>query len=166
MKTYMGVKLIQAEVMNLGAYNTLRGWPIPSDEDPTKEGYLVIYPDGYRSWSPKGQFEEYYFALANPTRISPVDINCMVASVEVSKLDPKTTLVGVELVTGFKQYATSACVAPENYDESIGRTVALKKVEDNIWFAMGFVLQWANYGLKRSLREVPQVIGGQIGAAK
>jgi hypothetical protein len=24
------------------------------------EGYKVIYPDGYVSWSPKGEFEDYY----------------------------------------------------------------------------------------------------------
>jgi hypothetical protein len=47
------------------------------------------------------------------------------------------------------QYETSACVAPENYDENLGRQIACKKIEEKLWFALGFVLQWARYGLKK-----------------
>jgi len=60
MEKYLGVKIIKAEPINLGDYNKLRGWKIPENEDPEKEGYLVVYPDGYMSWSPKEVFEEAY----------------------------------------------------------------------------------------------------------
>ena len=60
MKTYIGVKKIDAAPMNLGDYNKYRGWEIPADEDPAKEGYLVKYSDNYESWSPKEVFEEAY----------------------------------------------------------------------------------------------------------
>lgn len=60
MKKYIGVKVIEAEPMSRGDYNKYRGWTIPADEDPEDEGYLVKYPDGYVSWSPKLQFEEAY----------------------------------------------------------------------------------------------------------
>jgi len=60
MEKYIGVKIIEAELMNLGDYNEYRGWTIPEDEDPAREGYLVVYPDGYESWSPKEIFEEAY----------------------------------------------------------------------------------------------------------
>lgn len=33
-----------------------RGEPSPGD-------YLVVYPDGYKSWSPKGAFEEGYIRV-------------------------------------------------------------------------------------------------------
>lgn len=58
--------------MTLGEYNALRGWDIPKNEDPAKEGYLVEYPltgdekpnhfefSGYISWSPKAPFEAAY----------------------------------------------------------------------------------------------------------
>jgi len=59
-KRYIGVKIIEAEPMNLGDYNETRGWAIPMDEDPSREGYRVVYPDGYISWSPKEIFEEAY----------------------------------------------------------------------------------------------------------
>ena len=71
MKTYKCHKIVKAEPMNLGDYNTLRGWQIPDDEDASTEGYLVVYPDsnktnnvegydGYVSWSPKDVFDVGY----------------------------------------------------------------------------------------------------------
>ena len=60
MEKYIGVKVIEAELMSRGDYNKYRGWTIPADEDPEDEGYLVKYPDGYVSWSPKIQFEDAY----------------------------------------------------------------------------------------------------------
>jgi len=73
MKQYTGTKTLMAVAMTLGAYNDLRGWSLPSNEDPNKEGYLVEYPlvgeddktnvegyKGYVSWSPKSTFEASY----------------------------------------------------------------------------------------------------------
>lgn len=60
MKQYVGTKLIKAEPMTRGKYNEYRGWKIPENENPNDEGYLVVYSDGYESWSPKKQFEEAY----------------------------------------------------------------------------------------------------------
>jgi hypothetical protein len=59
-KQYIGTKMIKARPMNRGDYNKYRGWNIPKDENPADEGYLVMYSDGYESWSPKKQFEEAY----------------------------------------------------------------------------------------------------------
>lgn len=67
MKQYIGTKIINAEPMNLGSYNKYRGWTIPDDENPEAEGYLVKYPDGYESWSPKAVFEEAYRESENMT---------------------------------------------------------------------------------------------------
>lgn len=61
METFLGTKCISATPMTLGAYNEHRGWTIP-DEDPDTAGYLVVYPDGYKSWSPQLQFDEAYRA--------------------------------------------------------------------------------------------------------
>lgn len=60
MKKYIGTKMIEAKPMNRGDYNAYRGWTIPENENPADEGYLVMYSDGYESWSPKKQFEEAY----------------------------------------------------------------------------------------------------------
>ena len=60
MKQYIGAKIIEARPMNRGEYNEYRGWTIPANEYPADEGYLVKYPDGYESWSPKEVFEDAY----------------------------------------------------------------------------------------------------------
>lgn len=63
-------KTVKAVPMNRKDYNDLRGWSVPSDENPEDEGYLVEYQDeshknldgfeGYVSWSPKDVFEKGY----------------------------------------------------------------------------------------------------------
>ena len=60
MKTYIGIKKIQATPMTRGNYNKYRHWDIPKNENPSDEGYLVLYEDGYESWSPKEVFEKAY----------------------------------------------------------------------------------------------------------
>lgn len=60
MESYVGLKQIEAQPISLGNYNKYRGWNIPDNKDPNKEGYLVKYPDGYVSWSPKEIFEDAY----------------------------------------------------------------------------------------------------------
>lgn len=40
-------------------------------------------------------------------------------------------------------------VKPENFDLNVGATYAQIKAEDKIWEGLGFVLQWAKYGLKK-----------------
>lgn len=70
MTTHVGTKVIHAMPMSRGAYNALRGWDLPLDENATDEGYLVEYADGgesnvpgfagYVSWSPKDVFDRSY----------------------------------------------------------------------------------------------------------
>jgi len=59
MQMYIGTKIIHARPMTLGHYNTHRGWEIPKDKDPMKDGFLVEYGDGYQSWSPAEAFKSY-----------------------------------------------------------------------------------------------------------
>lgn len=60
MKTYIGIKSVEAVPMTRGEYNEYRRWNIPAGENPNDVGYLVRYPDGYESWSPSDVFEEAY----------------------------------------------------------------------------------------------------------
>lgn len=43
----------------------------------------------------------------------------------------------------------AACVKPENFDLNVGSNYARIEAEDKIWEGLGFVLQWAKYGLKK-----------------
>ena len=55
---FLSVKLIGAVPLTRQAYNQLRGWTMPADENGEDAGYMVRYPDGYISWSPAAVFEE------------------------------------------------------------------------------------------------------------
>ena len=177
MKNYIGIKLLQAEPMTDNTFRALKNKPLVAEDS---EGYLVQYSDSYESWSPKDVFEAAYLPMVDGSKITPSEINDLCASISTSKVDDKTTLVKATLTTGFVDYATSSCVAPENYDETIGRQIAGKRIEEKVWFAMGFILQWAKYGLKKIAKDAsvlppkPQdpccntqgTQGAQIGAAQ
>lgn len=61
MKQYIGTKIVQAEPMNRLEFNAYRGVSIPKDDaHASDEGYKVVYPDNYVSWSPKDVFEDAY----------------------------------------------------------------------------------------------------------
>ena len=53
MENYIGTKLIQAEP----AYKEIDLKHLPAK---ARDGYRVVYPDGYESWSPKDVFEKAY----------------------------------------------------------------------------------------------------------
>jgi hypothetical protein len=55
---YLGTKLIKAEPMNkYEFFMNIKGVDCHEENEP---GYLVVYSDGYKSWSPKDVFEEAY----------------------------------------------------------------------------------------------------------
>ena len=70
MKTYIGTNIIQAMPMTRLAYNEMRDWTLPADENGDDAGYLVEYLDGgrsnhpnhagYVSWSPADVFDRAY----------------------------------------------------------------------------------------------------------
>ena len=73
---YVGAKIISATPMTEFSFHELQGKPLPENED--RPGYMVEYPNNYRSWSPKEVFEEAYrpvsdgekdLLMANFTRV-------------------------------------------------------------------------------------------------
>lgn len=153
MNKYMGFKLIDAKPMSLGDYNLFRGWTIPADEDPLREGYLVEYPDSYVSWSPKEVFESSYILLkSNDKLVSGVSIGPeMVANfikeLHTETIGEKTTLVRAVLANGFEITETSSCVDKANYDEEMGKEICLERIQNKIWELLGFLLQTAYKGV-------------------
>ena len=77
MKKYIGTKIVKAELMNKGDYNSYRGWSHPPNEDPGEKGLLVEYVDGgkpnddrhegYISWSPLDAFDKAYRPMVGLT---------------------------------------------------------------------------------------------------
>ena len=70
MKTYIGIKAVNATPMTRAEYNDYRGWKLPENENGSDEGFLVEYADGgkpndprhagYISWSPVEVFNNAY----------------------------------------------------------------------------------------------------------
>lgn len=61
LEPYIGSKIIQACPMTLTDYNATYNKVVPATQG--EDGYVVFYPDGYISWSPKTVFEEAYRKL-------------------------------------------------------------------------------------------------------
>lgn len=118
------------------------------------EGYIVVYPDGYVSWSPKEVFEKSYMQVENnPNLVSGVSIgehmvNEFISYTETSTIGYKTTMVRCVLRNGFEIIETSGCVDAKNYDQKLGEEVCMRKIKDKIWYLLGFLLQTAWHGIK------------------
>jgi hypothetical protein len=154
MNRYIGTKLIEAKEMNLGDYNKLKGWPIPENEDPKTEGYMVKYSDDYISWSPKDVFEKSYLKVEdNPNlpsgvSIGPKMVEDFIVDYEVFTKKDKITIVIATLVNGFTIVESSACVDPKNYNEKIGAEICKERIKNQVWNHLGFLLQTAYKGIK------------------
>lgn len=139
MVRYIGTKLIEA---------------IPAQKN-GEDGYKVVYPDGYNSWSPADVFERAYLPLSINTRLNTdkpsIDqkmVDDFIAHTEVQTLGDKTTVVRAVLRNGFELVESSSCVSKENYSEELGAQICMKKIMDKVWFLLGFLLQTAVHGVK------------------
>ena len=64
------------------------------------------------------------------------------------------TYVTVQMLNGFTIRESTTCVDPENYSEEIGKEICLKKIEDKIWFLLGYSLQEKLYINKDSRKKI------------
>lgn len=51
------------------------------------------------------------------------------------------TYVTVRMKNGFTLRESTTCVDPANYSEEIGKQICLEKIEDKVWFLLGYALQ-------------------------
>lgn len=81
MEKFKGKAEVTATPINLGDYNNYKGWTIPANEDPTKEGYLVKYENGFETFMPKDVFELSFVVESTPTpnivNITPTTIRTL-----------------------------------------------------------------------------------------
>ena len=52
-----------------------------------------------------------------------------------------TTYVTIRMQNGFTLRESTTCVDPANYSEEIGKEICLKRLEDKVWFLLGYQLQ-------------------------
>lgn len=153
MDNYIGTKLIAAQPMTLGAYNKLRGWDLPKDEEANSKGYKVQYSDGYISWSPKNIFDKSYMkvtsnlGLKSNISISKEMVKDFIKETSISTVGNKTAVVTAILKNGFELVEASSCVDATNYNESVGAEMCLNKIQDRVQYLLGFLLQTAMHGI-------------------
>lgn len=133
MKKYVGVKFVEAD-------RQMRN---------NVEGYRVIYPDGYESWSPKEVFENAYFQVGGNNTIQEHNVNDFIQSYDVSQWGNKTTVVHATLTNGFVITESSSSVDPANFNIDIGASICKEKIQNQVWKMLGFMLQSAMNGVKR-----------------
>ena len=158
MSKFIGVKMVEAVPMTAieaGKKGYRNGAEVIANgviNYPNPEGYEVTYPDGYKSWCPKDVFESSYFGLNennDGTKILKEDVEAFIGNVDVMTVGDKTTVVNAHTLTGFDMVRHSSCVDPKNYSQTLGKEYAMEEVVNDLWGHLGFVLQWAKYGLNK-----------------
>lgn len=64
----------------------------------------------------------------------------------VEEFGKPVTYVTVRMQNGFTLRESTTCVDPANYDEEIGKKICLEKIEDKVWFLLGYALQDKLFG--------------------
>lgn len=86
---YTGKKTVQATPMTLGEFKEYSGRdPYAGNQetlDDDAEGFLVVYPDGYESWSPKKVFQDAY--MKSETFVDRLEIELKELNEKACKLD-------------------------------------------------------------------------------
>lgn len=144
----IGIKMVELQPMTAREAND-KGHRI-GNHSFEEEGYEVTYPDGYKSWSPKDVADAAYYPLSennDGTKILKEDVENFITDVEVMTVGEKTTVVNAHTRSGFDTVRHSSCVDPKNYSEELGKQYAMEEVINSLWGHLGFVLQWAKYGL-------------------
>jgi hypothetical protein len=68
----------------------------------------------------------------------------------VTEFGKPYTLVTVRMKNGFILQESTTCVDPAGYSEEIGKEICLEKIEDKIWYLLGYSLQEKLYNERRS----------------
>lgn len=77
-------------------------------------------------------------------KVTPEEVKENMQDVIVRTLDDfgkPCTYVTVRMKNGFTLRESTTCVDPANYNEEIGKQICLKKIEDKVWFLLGYALQ-------------------------
>ncbi len=120
------------------------------------EGYRVYHKDDMEAYCPKELFEKVYLAiddnkeLPSGVSIGPQMVDDFIDKVESMTMGEKTTVTQITLKNGFIITESSSCVDPKNYSMEIGERVNLEHAKNKIWELLGFLLQTAYHGFKKS----------------
>lgn len=149
LKKYIGFKMIEAEPMTAYEAGQHLARPIDiSDAGKQRDGYLVKYPDGYVSWSPKDVFEKAYMQVGDNNTITNDNVDNFIIRYEDFTIGDKTTVVRAVLANNFVVVDSSSCVDPKNFNQEIGTSICKDRIKGKVWELLGFLLQTAKEGIR------------------
>lgn len=144
MENYMGCKMVKAEpAYNVDGKIYTMNEAIPRSMS-RKEGYKVVYADGYESWSPKEVFEKAYMKVGDNT-VTEELIDSFIKDVQVITTG-EAVITRVTLVNGF-EIEDSSSLDPKNFDLELSKK-SLSKVKNKLREFLNFMLQTALNGVK------------------
>lgn len=155
MPKFITVKLVDAEFISRGEYNERRGWEIPKDENPEDQGYLKDDGNGHIQWDPAEVFEPQCVPVRGENNtVTQKDVDAFIKVINISEVIPNDsgtiiTVVTATLANGFTVTESSTCVDPANYDPEVGLMCCMEKIEDKVWFLLGFLLSSAVNGFHK-----------------
>ena len=77
-------------------------------------------------------------------------VDDFIDKVESMTMGEKTTVTQITLKNGFIITESSSCVNDKNYSMEIGEEINLEHAKNKIWELLGFLLQTAYHGFKKS----------------
>lgn len=117
------MKVIEMNVLNAVAYGT---------DKFSVNGYVCS----------EEEFKKKYIIFEN-NHVTSLSVDNYIKDINVMQLDEKTTLVKATLQNGYIVVETSSCADAINYDESVGKSICLKKIKEKVWDLLGFMLNSA-----------------------
>lgn len=82
MDRFIGVKIVEAEFKSMSPNEGFIG-----EHSEEREGYKVVYEDGYVSWSPKDVFEKAYKKICPGLNFADIEINAKTGDWKFSPTD-------------------------------------------------------------------------------
>ena len=87
-------------------------------------------------------------------KVTPEEVKENMQDIIVRTIDDfgkPCTYVVVRMKNGFTLRESTTCVDSANYDENIGKQICLEKIEDKVWYLLGYALQEKQY--QKSLKK-------------
>lgn len=144
---FLTTKVVEVEEMSRKEYIEKRGWVLLEDEKHLADErvFMVYYPDGYISMCPKERFLEQAYGINNNKIPNELVVDFIkTKEITTERFTGKLmTVMRYELENGFVGIESTSCVDEKNYREDIGKEILTKRLEEKIWFGLGFALGMA-----------------------
>lgn len=95
---------------------------------------------------PKKKFLENSYEISN-NKIPLTLVKSFIIEKEITTeriFGKLNTVLRYKLANGFTGIEATSCVDEKNYSEEIGTAILLQRLEDKVWFGLGFTLGMAN----------------------